>query len=103
MRQACPDRWPAGHLAAAHLASLMAGRSVTCDRRDTDRYGRTVAVCWAGGEDLGGVMVRQGMAWAFTRYSGDYVEQEAQAKADGAGVHAHGCTPPWQYRAEHRR
>lgn len=101
-KQDCPDGWPAGRLATTHLQALIAGRNVICERRDTDRYGRTVAVCRAGGEDLGAIMVRDGYAWAFTRYSADYVGQEARAKAGGAGVHGHGCAPAWEWRAAQR-
>ena len=32
-------------------------------------------------------MVRGGMAWAFVRYSHDYVQQESEARATGLGVH----------------
>ena len=99
MKQDCGDGWPAGRLAATHLQSLMNGRHVTCERRDTDHYGRTVAVCRVGGEDIGALMVRQGYAWAFVRYSSDYVDDEARAKAERAGVHGHGCAPAWEWRA----
>lgn len=102
-KQDCPDGWPAGRLAATHLQSLISGRSVTCERKDTDRYGRTVAICRAGGEDLGAMMVRQGYAWAFLRYSTDYADQEALAKRDGLGVHRHDCLPAWDWRAAQRR
>lgn len=78
-KQDCPDGWAAGRLATTHLQSLISGRNVICERRDTDRYGRTVAVCRAGGEDLGAIMVREGYARAFVRYSADYVGQEARA------------------------
>ena len=54
----------------------------------TDRYGRSVAVCRADGRDLGADMVSAGMAWAFTRYSSDYVSQERAAIGAGIGVHA---------------
>ena len=53
-RQECPDGWPAGRLATTHLQSRIAGRNVICERKDIDRYGRTVAICRAGGEDRGG-------------------------------------------------
>ena len=102
MKQDCPDGWPAGRLATTHLQSLIAGRNVLCERRDTDRYGRTVAVCRAGGEDLGAIMVRDGYAWAFVRYSSDYVDQEERAKAGAAGVHGHGCVPAWEWRQQER-
>jgi endonuclease YncB( thermonuclease family) len=47
-------------------------------------------------------MVREGMAWAFVRYSRDYVDREAKAKAEQLGVHAHDCQPAWEWRAEQR-
>jgi hypothetical protein len=31
------------------------------------------------------------MAWAIVRCSRDYIQQEAEAKAAGAGVHSHDC------------
>lgn len=102
MKQDCPDGWPAGRIAATHLQSLIAGRNVICERRDTDRYGRTVAVCRAGGEDLGAIMVRDGYAWAFVRYSADYVGQEERAMANRVGVHGHGCAPAWEWRTRNR-
>lgn len=103
LKQDCPDGWPAGRLAATHLQALIAGRAVACEPRDTDRYGRTVAVCRAGGEDLGAIMVRDGYAWAFVRYSRDYVGQEERAKARVLGVHQHRCLPAWEWRAAQRK
>jgi len=85
--QTCADGWPAGSLATTRLKALTAGRPVVCDDRGRDRYGRTIARCTVAGADLGAIMVREGMAWAFVRYSADYVEQEQRAKADGLGVH----------------
>jgi endonuclease YncB( thermonuclease family) len=102
-KQDCPDGWAAGRLATTHLQSLISGRNVICERKDTDRYGRTVAVCRAGGEDLGGLMVRDGYAWAFLRYSADYASQEALAKSEMLGVHRHGCLPAWDWRAAQRK
>lgn len=54
------------------------------------------------GEDLGAILVREGLAWAFVRYSSDYVGQEATAKGERLGVHAHGCQPAWEWRAQKR-
>ena len=45
---------------------------------------------------------RIGLAWAFMRYSSDYVGAERQAKAAKLGVHAHGCEPAWEWRAQQR-
>lgn len=102
-KQDCPDGWAAGRLATTHLQALIAGRNVICERKDTDHYGRTVAICRAGGEDLGALMVRDGYAWAFVRYSADYVSQEALARREMLGVHRHGCVPAWDWRAAQRK
>jgi endonuclease YncB( thermonuclease family) len=93
---------PAGKLAATRLQALTAGRSTVCQEKDRDRYGRIVAICRASGEDLGAIMVREGLAWAFVRYSADYVGQETKAKVDRLGVHAHDCQPAWEWRAQQR-
>ena len=91
-KQVCPDGWPAGSLA----------RSVVCQEKDHDRYGRIVAICRAAGEDLGAIMVREGLAWAFTRFSVDYVDQQEEARIANRGVHAHDCAPAWEWRAQQR-
>ena len=80
-KQVCPDGWPAGSLATTRLQALTAGRSIVCQEKDRDRYGRIVAICRASGEDLGAIMVREGLAWAFVRYSVDYVGQEEEARS----------------------
>lgn len=100
--QACGDGWAGGVDAGAYMRELVRGKTITCEPRVKDRYGRTVALCRANGEDLGAAMVRAGMAYAFIRYSSDYVADEATAKASGLGVHAHQCEKPWDWRARVR-
>jgi endonuclease YncB( thermonuclease family) len=100
--QTCTNGWPARRLAATRLQALTAGQPVVCQEKDRDRYGRIVAICRASGEDLGAILLREGMAWAFVRYSSDYVSQEGLAKAALVGVHAHDCQPAWEWRAQQR-
>jgi endonuclease YncB( thermonuclease family) len=100
-KQWCQD-YPAGSIATGTLEMLIKGKTVVCEPKATDRYGRTVAICRADGEDLGRMMVQLGMAWAFVRYSRDYFDQEAQASDDRLGVHAYPCVVPWEWRAQHR-
>lgn len=45
-----------------HLRSLIVGHAVQCSYVDTDRYGRTVARCTAGGVDLSCAQVSSGHA-----------------------------------------
>lgn len=101
-KQACADGWPAGLEAHQALAALLNNKTVVCEAKTRDRYGRTVALCRADGMDVQAAMVRSGMAWAFVRYSADYLNEEAAAKEAGQGVHAHNCRPAWEWRAERK-
>lgn len=98
MKQRCGD-WPAGELAQEALAAMVIGPKVECARKGFDRYNRMLAVCTVDGVDIGAEMVRSGMAWAFTRYSGAYMRFEVEARAANRGVHLHKCEPVWDYRA----
>ena len=76
---------------------------MACERRDTDRYGRMVAVCRAGTVDIGEQMVAEGWAVAFVRYSAAYVGQEAEARQARRGLWAGRFRMPREWRASHRR
>lgn len=91
--------WACGSDATAMLADMVSGRTIDCAAKDRDDYGRVVAICRVGDRDLGGVMVREGMAVAFTRYSQDYVETEARAKRLGMALWGSNFQRPEQYRA----
>jgi endonuclease YncB( thermonuclease family) len=93
----------AGQEASKAMLELVAGRKIICEARVTDRYGRTVALCRASGRDFGAAMVSAGMAWAFTRYSSDYVSQERAAIGARLGVHKHDCEKPWDWRPRSRQ
>ena len=90
--------WPCGAEAARALRLFINGRRVTCRERDVDQYGRVVAVCHAGGQDLNGRLVAEGMALAYRRYSTDYVGAEEAARAAGTGLWAGLFIPPWEWR-----
>jgi endonuclease YncB( thermonuclease family) len=81
---------------------LTEGQQISCDVQDVDTYGRLVSVCHAGGQDVGKVLVEDGLAWAFVRYSEDYLAEEAAAQAAGRGIWRGGARPttPWEYRAD---
>ena len=67
-RQVCVrdgNPWRCGEAAANELRKLTAGATITCDKRDTDSYGRTVAVCTNGTVDLGAELARAGLALAY--------------------------------------
>ncbi|MFC3631676.1 thermonuclease family protein [Paracoccus angustae] len=100
--QTCQDRrgreWPCGRHATEKLAAALDGQTVRCQVQDTDRYGRAVSVCEAGGKDINHWVVRNGWAVAYTRYSRDYEGAEAEARAEKAGIFAGSFIPPEDWR-----
>ena len=92
------ELWICGGLARLRLEERISGRRVVCKEKDRDRYGRIVAVCRAGGEDLNAWMVSEGWALAYRRYSEAYVDEEARAQAARAGVWRGDFVPPWDWR-----
>jgi endonuclease YncB( thermonuclease family) len=91
-----------GQKAASHLDGLIGWSTVACEGDEQDQYGRLVARCTVGALDLGSEMVRAGWSLAFRRYSSDYVSEEREARAAGAGIWVGRFQAPWDWRADHR-
>lgn len=90
---------PCGIWAWDSLALRLAGETVSCEVRDTDRYGRAVALCrLADGRDLGELLVSEGFAVAYRRYSLDYADEEESAHAARRGLWAYEFEMPWDWR-----
>ena len=91
-------RWSCGEQATRALAGRIDGRSVACEERDRDRYGRIVAVCRYSGQDVNAWLVREGWAMAYRRYSMAYVGEEASARRAKRGLWRGEFVPPWDWR-----
>jgi len=89
--------------ATKRLKALIGSQAVRCVRRDVDRYGRLVGVCYRGDLDLGREMVREGWAVAFAMYSGAYLAEEEQARKERRGVWRGPHIKPWEFRRSHPR
>jgi len=76
------------------LSDRIGQSPITCEPRDTDRYGRMVAVYRKASEDLNAWILSQGHAIAYQWYSTDYVAAEATAKATKRGIWAGAFTTP---------
>lgn len=102
-RQLCTsptgERWCCGQQASLALSDQIGRSTVSCHPRDTDRYGRTVAVCRTRGVDLNGWLVTQGWAVAYRRYSRDYILAEYRARVARRGVWLGEFEMPWLWRA----
>lgn len=96
--QTC-GRFRCGVEARKALNDLTRGRALTCLKQDIDTYGRTVAICkTSAGLDLGGEMVRRGLAVAYRSFSTQYLDEEAYAKSHRLGAWAYGFKSPLEYR-----
>lgn len=94
--------YPCGRDAKAALGRIIGGRTVRCQGKDRDRYGRTVATCTAGAIDVSREMVREGWAVAYRHYSRAYVADESAAKVARAGLWSGAFEMPAEWRARHR-
>lgn len=91
--------WACGQAAVRKMESLVIGHQVRCTPHEKDMYGRWVTSCVSDGVDVSGEMVASGLAWAFRKYSADYVKTEEVAHAGLMGVWQAATETPWEFRA----
>ena len=104
-KQACTadgKEWPCGQEATQALVEAISDQPVTCKGGERDRYKRLLAVCYVGDINLNDMMVRNGWALAYRRYSTDYVEAEAAAEKARAGIWRGEFEKPWEWRRSKR-
>lgn len=102
-RQTCLDArgqpWACGRQAANALSTWLGQRTVHCQKRRKDRFGRVVAVCSVGGVSVNRWLVEQGWALDFARFSGGYFAQaEAEARQHRRGIWQGRFDPPGEWR-----
>ena len=90
--------WPCGQIAKEQLAQLVAGQTVECRGQGKDPYGRVVAVCAIGYDELNRIMAEQGWALAYRQFSDNYVAAEMQAKAQRLGIWGSEFVMPEEFR-----
>ena len=90
--------WACGGWITRAVTDRYSGEVARCDAVELDRYGRTVARCVALGEDVGAWLVREGFAFAYVKYSEDYVEIERKVAVIDRGLHAVRLQTPSQHR-----
>lgn len=102
LRQTCTRAgraWNCGSEAMQALRRMTAGREVSCQARERDRFDRVVATCRAGELDLAAAMVRGGYATAYGAYDAD----EREARDARRGLWAGEFDRPAAWRARHPR
>lgn len=92
--------WKCAEAAAGRLEALTAGFDLACETHGDDLYGRIIATCRANGIDVEQVLVEEGLAWAFLRYSDVYAPHQERAMSARLGVWRAETEAPWDYRAD---
>ena len=90
--------WACGDWSRDALRARLSGRDLSCSGTEQDRYGRWLVTCQLDGRDLGQILVRTGVAFAYRRYSVVYVPDEAKAQGEGRGLWAGTTQSPEAYR-----
>ena len=94
-------RQPFGQRSRQHLADLCFEKQAEIRPTARDRYGRTVARVTCAGQDVNAAQVRDGMAWAYTKYLTDAgiakLEQGARAAHRGLWADKEPVAP-WEWR-----
>ena len=75
-----------GPAATQWMKAAVRNQTVSCVQKDTDRYGRMVATCWANGVNLAEELTRVGLAKAYRRFSRDYIDEEDAARSKKIGI-----------------
>jgi endonuclease YncB( thermonuclease family) len=96
------EEWRCGQKAALALSEKIGHRNVRCEGIKRDRWGRLIAVCFLGNQDLNAWLVQRGWAVAYRKYSNDYVEQEDRAQKAKLGVWSGTFDMPWDWRKAQR-
>lgn len=89
-RQTCYDKWhkrySCGMKAKQYMEQLVSAGDVACREAGTDRYKRSLCVCYSGKTDLNEEMVRAGWAVVYRDEGADYREAEKDAKKHRRGI-----------------
>ena len=109
---ACPEGGQAfGNRAKQATSDAVFGKTVTIQPMDIDRYGRTAAVVYMpDGKSLNEHLVREGMAWVYTKYCkqedicGQLRKLENTVKMGKRGLWTDKApVPPWEWRKQTKR
>jgi len=89
---------PCGEMAKELLIKKIGNTVPICILEDKDQYGRILGECYIGEESLSSYLVREGFAFAYTRYSKKFVEDEQFAIKNKSGMWSMDFIFPWDFR-----
>ena len=102
IKQTCTDNYghtySCGIRAKLELEKIIGSRKISCIKKTKDRYKRSISICYVDENDINSLMVRNGWALAYRKYSKKYVKDEAIAKLNDAGMWSGKFIAPWKWR-----
>jgi micrococcal nuclease len=87
------------------LKQLIIGKAVQVDKRNIDRYGRTIAVVFVNSINVNEEMLKAGMAWHYKEYDKTtrWAALEQNARNSRVGLWSQPSPiAPWDYRKQKR-
>ena len=89
---------PCGEMAKELLIKKIGNTVPICILEDKDQYGRMLGECYIEEESLSSYLVREGFAFAYTKYSKKFVEDELFAIKNKSGMWSMDFIFPWDFR-----
>ena len=89
---------PCGAIAKELLIEKIGNSVPICILEGKDQYGRMLGECYIKKESLSSYLVREGFAFAYTRYSKKFVEDEQFAIKNKSGMWSMDFIFPWDFR-----
>ena len=68
------------------LKSFLEGKDIQCIATESDKYHRFIVRCMVDDQDVSAWMVKNGWAYAYRKYSTDYVDLEKHARQHKLGM-----------------
>ena len=87
-----------GMFARMLLVKKIGNEMPECIREGKDAYKRTLAECFINGESLSAFLVRSGYAFAYRKYSDNFIKEEEFAKENKLGMWSMKFEYPWDFR-----
>jgi micrococcal nuclease len=104
----CPEKkQDFGTRAQQFTSDLIFAKTVTVEKKDTDRYGRIIGVVkLANGRSLNEELLKAGLAWHYKKHdkSSRFAGLERQAKNNRLGIWSRkDAIAPWEFRSAKRK
>ena len=92
--------WDCGQAATNEMRRLLQLGEINCTSDGEDSYERKLSVCMVNRVNINEHMVQNGYAWAFRRYSNNYIAFEDVARIAKIGIWQTPTQTAWDFRSQ---